>query len=174
MQLVMRRDLSEPMPELPRLPRGYELRVADPEDAREIAWVLTAAFSDPWSEERVFQVLLGAPDVRRTYVIEFGRSVVATASAQVLPERWPDSGVVHWVGADPAHAGRGLGHAVCLAVLHDHREAGHRDVVLTTDDERLAAIRTYWKLGFRPLECDPTHPERWSRVLEQIGVAAVG
>lgn len=171
MQLVMRHIFSEPLPEEIPLRLGYELRTAEVDDARGLAFLLSRAFGDPWEVPRVMTALLQAPDVRRTYVVEFGRNIVATASAQVLADQWPGSGVVHWVGADPDFAGRGLGAAVVLAVLKDHLQAGHQDVVLTTDDERLAAIRTYLKLGFQPHFCDPTHPERWQTIGRTMGLS---
>ncbi|AIE87174.1 GNAT family N-acetyltransferase [Fimbriimonas ginsengisoli] len=167
-QLVMRRDRLDVLPGEPPLAGNYLLREAVEADASGLASVLTAAFGDEWTEADVFERLLRAPDVRRTFVIVSDQGVVATASSQTIPDRWPDSGVVHWVGAEPAHAGRGLGYAVCLAVLRDHRDAGLTSAVLTTDDERLAAIRTYLKLGFRPLECDSDHGARWAAVFGKL------
>ena len=42
-------------------------------------------------------------------------------------------------------------------------------VVLFTDDHRLAAIKTYLKLGFEPQMVHDSHPERWREVLAKLG-----
>lgn len=151
------------LPEPPDLGE-FHIRVANREDAPALATLLTAAFGEEWSLDRVNRDLLKAADVRRTYVVEGPDGIVATASAQTVPDRWPEAGVVHWVGADPVHAGKGFGYAVSLAVLHDHRDAGHKDAYLLTDDFRKPAIRTYLKLGFQPVYADPDHEAAWSAI----------
>jgi mycothiol synthase len=158
------KDLPDPM-----LPLGYKLRVADPQDSDNLAAVLSTSFEEPWSPELAYQRFFEDPTVQRTFLIEHDGEAVATASSQLLPDRFPGSGVVHWVGASPAHAGKGLGVAVCLAVLHDHRDRGCMDSVLTTDDHRLAAIKSYLKLGFEPVMSHESHPERWEAVLRSLG-----
>jgi mycothiol synthase len=107
---------------------------------------------------------LRAPDVREIFVITRDGVPVATASARLDPDRFPGSGYVHWVAADPAQSGRGLGYAATLATLHAFVALGCRDAVLETDDERLPAIRTYRKLGFAPEFADDTHAARWQAV----------
>jgi len=155
------------LPEPPNLGE-YVIRVANLDDAPAIGRVLTSAFGEEWSVDRVLRDLLKAADVRRTYIVEGPEGIVATASAQTVPDRWPNSGVIHWVGADPAVAGRGFGYAVSLAVLHDHREAGHRDAYLLTDDFRKPAIRTYIKLGFQPVYNTSEAEARWSELAMEL------
>ena len=56
------------------------------------------------------------------------------------------------VGVDPAEQGRGLGRVVTLAGLHHlaARLSGHADpmVLLYTEADNAAAVRTYQQLGF--------------------------
>jgi len=166
----MRRPNVDGLPDVPSMPDGYALRVGRADDAERLAALLRSSFLDPeWDADRATKVLLAAPDVRETFLIERDGRLVATASSQLLPDRWPGSGVVHFVGADPAEGGKGLGYAVTLAVLHDFASIGCKDVVLTTDDHRLPAIKTYLRLGFRPHDCHPTHAERWATVFESLG-----
>jgi mycothiol synthase len=169
-QLQMRRFSLDDLPEMPPLPPGYTLRTqrsdADPEP---LAALLRTAFETAsWTAERVYSELLVAEGVPQTFVIDFEDRPVATASALLLPERFPGSGIVHWVAADPGHKGKRLGYCVSLAVLRLFGTLGCQDALLKTDDERLAAIRTYFNLGFVPDNCHPSHPERWKSVLAAL------
>lgn len=143
------------------------VRVATPDDAEAIAHVLDAAFDEAWSDDAVRRELFDHPLVPATFVALDGGAIVATASLQ-LQKEFPHAGWVHWVGADPTHVGKGLGRAVVLAVLHAAQATGKRESGLTTDDPRLAAIRTYLGLGFEPDPWHSSHPERWSAVLERL------
>jgi mycothiol synthase len=145
------------------------MRAAVPEDADGIAAVMVSAFGPDWSPARVREALLDAPDVKATYVVVHGREPVATASARLVPQRYPGSGYLHWVGAHEAHRGRRLGALVSLAALHYFREAGCRDAVLETDPPRLAAIRTYLTLGFVPELVDPEHERIWREIKGVLG-----
>jgi mycothiol synthase len=84
------------------------------------------------------------------YVVAGERSLLATASARVMPDQFPGSGYVHWVAADPAAQRMGLGTAMVVRVLRHFREAGLQDAVLETYEDRLPAIRCYLRLGFVP------------------------
>jgi mycothiol synthase len=71
------------------------------------------------------------------------------------------------------HRGRGLGRLVTLAVLHHLRERGFRMADLSTDDFRLAAIKSYLGLGFVPVYLtDPDriddHEARWSAIFTTL------
>ena len=170
-QLVMRAPAGLPLPEL-QAPAGYTLRRAGPEDAAALTACLEAAFGG-WDAERVHRALLDAPDVQATFVAESaGGRIVATASHREIPERFPGATYLHWVGADPAHAGLRLGALVSAAVLRYGRaERGLGEAVLETDDQRLAAVATYLALGFAPEYRDPGHPARWSAVFRALAEA---
>ena len=160
----MRRPTLDGLPPLLPLPPGYALRPYRPADLDALASVLRTAFGDEtWTTARLRTALIDAPDVVQTLVIAHQDVPVATASARLKAEH-PGSGFVHWVAADPAYQGHRLGGIVTLAVLHAFIPLGCRDAVLKTDDERLPAIRTYWRLGFRPEHQDATHPARWADV----------
>jgi mycothiol synthase len=168
-QLLMRRPWLGEFPEPPALPPGYTVRPYAPADLAALAETLTSAYEESrWDTERVRRDLVEAPDVERIYVAAFAGSPVATASARLLPQRFPGSGYVHWVGTAPAHRGKGLATLVTLRVLDYFREAGLRDAVLETDDFRLPALRTYLRLGFVPEYREPEQQRRWARLLPQL------
>jgi len=56
-------------------------------------------------------------------------------------------------------------------VLQLLREIGYADAWLSTDDHRLAAIRTYLALGFEPVCTDASHAERWQIVRHKLKAA---
>lgn len=170
-QLRMRRSLQS-LPELV-VPEGYRLRAFRPDDAPALASLLQQNGElGEWSVERAARyfapgsgVVLGG-----SFFVTKDDEPVATAQLQLhsndayapLPE-------LGWVAASPRYRGRGLGYVVCLAVMRSAAAAGHRDIFLLTDDHRLPAIRTYFKLGFEPWMSDPTAPDRWRAVKEAIG-----
>lgn len=168
-QLILRRaDLSD-LPALD-LPDGYTLhrcyRVFTDDERAGIATVLGASFPDmAWTPDRVDGTFIGDELCTATLYLRHRESgeIAATATARLDPS-FPDTGYVHWVGAHPAHRGKRLGYFASLAVLHEFVAQGLRGAVLTTDDERTPAIKTYFALGFVPLMSHGSHPARWDAV----------
>ncbi|MDR3689213.1 MAG: hypothetical protein P4L46_07535, partial [Fimbriimonas sp.] len=56
-----------------------------------------------------------------------------------------------------------------VQVVVEAAAAGKRDIRLTTDDFRLAAIQTYLNLGFEPDMWHESHPGRWAAILQELG-----
>lgn len=147
----MRRPTLEHLPTLPALPTGYELRQFTKQDSSTaLAALLTAAFEEPWDEQRTKTELTEAPDVHAVYIITYQNEVVSTASSQLRAHHTKTSGYVHWVGTHPDHRGKGLAYALVTKVLHDFVERGYTGSYLETQPFRHAAIKTYLKLGFTP------------------------
>jgi mycothiol synthase len=161
----MRRSHLRELPQVTLPDASYHLRKAVASDADALAKLLQLAFTElEWAVSRVRNEVLEHGSVLQTFVVEHDDRLVATASSQYLPDRFRDAGVVHWVGADPNFAGKGLGAAVTTSVLHNFIEHGRTTAVLLTDDHRLAAIRVYLKLGFLPEMSHESHPERWKAI----------
>ena len=81
----------------------------------------------------------------------------------------PFGGELGWVAADPAHAGQGLGLAVSAAVTARLLAAGYRNVHLYTEHWRLAAIKSYLKLGYVPFLYAPEMADRWRLLCDELG-----
>lgn len=95
--------------------------------------------------------------------------IVASAMAVHNPNPdHPFGGELGYVAGDPAHRGKGLGLAVCGAVVRRFLRAGYRHIYLKTDDHRLAAIKTYLRLGFQPYLFREDMLARWEAVCRQI------
>lgn len=171
MQLVMVKHSLADLPPV-ELPDGYALRHFVPGD--EAGWeaVMAASFGrrEPaWS----FLDVMGrdaACSPERVLFITCEGQIVATASAWYRPEWGAETGYVHYVGADPAHCGKKLGHMVSLAVLHRFVFEGRSRAVLQTDDFRVPAIRTYLRLGFEPWLIEEDQRQRWRVVFESNGL----
>ena len=159
-QLLRLRPNLDDLPAPPPLPSTYVLRPARSDDAEGIAAVLASAFGPRWTADRVREELLDAPDVDRVFPVAVSGTPVATASARLMPDLYPGSGYLHWVGVQADHRGHRLGAVVSLAVLE-------------TDPERLAAIRIYLRLGFRPEPVAPEHPAAWRAVLASLAAPTI-
>ncbi|NIN68781.1 MAG: GNAT family N-acetyltransferase [Anaerolineae bacterium] len=100
------------------------------------------------------------------------KEIVATAMAlHNYKGTYPFWGELGWLAGDPAHAGKGLGIAVSAAVTARFIDAGYRKIHLFTEDFRLAALKTYLKLGYVPFLYAPETQDRWQVVCTQLGWA---
>ena len=57
---------------------------------------------------------------------------------------------------------------VCAAVVTRLLRGGYSNLYLNTDDERLPAIKTYLKLGYRPVILTVDMETRWQTVCEAL------
>ena len=179
LQLLMQRPHLNDLPELP-VPAGYRLRTYRTGDER--AWgeimAATGGIGREWTVERVRERMIDQPQFEpegmffATCDAEGGRPV-ASATAWRHPAEQRVLGNVHMVCALEAHRGRGLGRLVTLAVLHYLRGRGFQMADLSTDDWRLAAIKSYLGLGFVPIyrtdsDRRDDHEARWSAIFTQL------
>lgn len=170
--LLMRRPDLENLPPITPLPAGYTLRTFQEDDLEPLAVLLDAVFTEEaWTPELVKERLVAAPDVKKIFVIAQDDVLVATASARIDPERFPDSGYVHWVAVHPDHRGKGLGTLITLATLHEFVRMGCKDAVLETQDKRKEAIKLYMNLGFKPVHIHESHLLRWALIAEMLASA---
>lgn len=153
------------------LPTGYALRTYRKGDEPRFYEVMAIAGWPGWDDERL-QKWIGRipPDSWFMAIHEASGQIVATAMGlHDHSDQHPFGGELGWVASDLAHAGKGLGMAVCAAVTARLIAAGYHDIHLYTEDFRLAALKTYFKLGYLPFLYLPEMAERWRVVCEQIG-----
>jgi mycothiol synthase len=185
--------------------RAYSIRpLRDGDEDGHIALMRAAGF-EKWDREQLRnwrEKALPEGVVVAEHPGEGRRLIVATAMASPLPtELHPHGGELGWVAAHPAHAGKGLGAAVCNAAIDrllragyrriylktdDPRlaavktylrvvdrllRAGYRRIYLKTDDPRLAAVKTYLRLGFVPFLFEDRMLDRWLAVFDALGLA---
>jgi len=150
------------------LPPGYVLRGYRAGD--EDAWIglMAKAGFDPWPR-KTFDEYMDAPERRAgSRCIEWAGNLVAGTFAS-RPSLDSPEGSLDYVIGDPAHSGRGLGRAVCTAVLRHLVQRGCETVFLSTDDWRLPALHVYLTLGFRPLISRVDMAERWQEIYRKLG-----
>ncbi|MEV0687497.1 mycothiol synthase [Nocardia sp. NPDC050378] len=165
----MRRSLATP--ELPSLevPEGLVLRTYEgPADDAELLRVNNAAFAwhpeqGGWTERDI------AARRAESWFDPAGLFLAFDAADpdRLLGFHWtkahPDAapaGEVYVVGIDPAAQGRGLGRLLTLAGLHHLRDTGLTEVLLYTEADNHAAVRTYTALGFAPAHIDVAYALR--------------
>ena len=170
-QIRMRRQTLHDLMAMPEVPTGYNLRLAKHSDSATLASLMALAFEDSsWDAARVNRDLLDDPGCQTTFGVFFGETAVATATVLLQPEEHPNGGVLHWVASDPSHRGKSLGLIVSLAVLYEFQKLGCEYSLLLTDDTRLAAIKTYLKLGYEPDCWHESHQERWVKIRKALGM----
>lgn len=162
-QLLMRRDMSKPLHELPELPEQYSIKAGDADCAKEWEWIIKGAFPE-WAPK--FDLILNdercAPE-RVFYVREYGQPC-ATAAVQLEENR----ALIHMVGTHPYATGMNLAAYAVNAGLSCIAGSGRAVAELTTDDHRLGAVKTYLELGFEPVAEDEEMKTRWSAVLAKV------
>jgi mycothiol synthase len=163
------RLLSTPLE--PSLPPDYELRVFRPGDADAYLGLMHGAGFTQFDETSLSQWLDRIlPD--GLFVVEHRPSagLVATAMAAHNPSPLhPFGGELGWVAVSQDHAGRGLGRAICSAVVRRFTSAGYRRIYLKTDDWRLPALKVYLGLGFAPFLYAADMAGRWQAACERLG-----
>ena len=88
----------------------------------------------------------------------------ASGVACALKREYETSIELAWVAIVPDCQGQGLAAAICTEVIALALAAGFSEITLTTRDDRLAALKTYLKLGFKPVVNETTR-DRWRSVL---------
>lgn len=169
-QLAMVRVDLDDLPAV-ELPDGYSIRSYRPGDAAAWCEIITESFGGK-RELSHFEGTMRADfpfRPERILFVTHGDELVATASAWCKPDWDVEAGYIHMVGCRPSHAGKGLGYAVSLAVLHRHVEDGRKRACLHTDDFRVPALKTYLRLGFVPRLVHENQRERWRAALENLG-----
>lgn len=148
--LRLRRSLAQPLPPLP--PASATIRTYQgPADDAELLRVNNAAFSwhpeqGGWTESDLA--------ARRAQPWFDPQGLFLADAGAVRGFHWTKvepgaaTGEVYVVGVDPAAQGQGLGALLTLTGLYYLRDRGLTDVVLYTEADNTAALRTYQKLGF--------------------------
>jgi GNAT superfamily N-acetyltransferase len=97
-------------------------------------------------------------------------TLIGTAGVSRFSRHDARTGLLNWVGIRPDYQGRGLARPLVASCIRTAYQSGVRTLLLVTDDERIAGIRTYQAVGFRPCiyTWDWTHGPRWRRIQRSI------
>ena len=158
-------------PPQPQLPEGYSLRTYQPGDEVRFYEVMALSGWPGWDSSKLRPWVARIPP-DSWYMLMHDASGLMVATAMGLHDHtdWhPFGGELGWVASDPAHAGRGLGRAVCAAVTARLISAGYKHIHLYTEDFRLAALKTYLRLGYVPYFDRPESEVHWQTVYVKLG-----
>ena len=103
---------------------------------------------------------------------EIKERLVATAGAAHNPNPgrcfFPFGGELGYLIVDPGHRQRGLGTAVCSAVVQRFISAGYGSIRVCVQEHRIPAIRTYLRVGFVPFLHSEEVSRRWQQVFSEL------
>jgi mycothiol synthase len=167
-QLAMEHDrLDQVAP--PLVPEGYHMQALGEGDVEGLAELYERCHVGWGTVEKtqgaIRKHLLFTP--QRVVIVEHENRVVASGTV-AQDERDASTSVMHLIGVLPEYRGKNLGRVVCEQVMRVAHQEGFKRQRLTTDDDRLAAIGLYLRLGFRPLWEHASHPPRWRRVFKKL------
>ena len=169
LQMVWPEQLLTAPPRV-QLPDGYTIRTYQPGDEFRFYEVMALAGWTGWNDEKLHPWLSRIlPDGWFMIIDEVSEEIVATAMClHNYKETNPFQGELGWLACDPAHTGRGLGLVVSAAVTARFITAGYRHICLYTEDFRLAALKSYLKLGYVPFLYIPKMLDHWQAICEQL------
>jgi mycothiol synthase len=149
-----------------KLPPDYEIRTYEPQDKDGYLKLMAGAGFTTFTEANL-QEWLKRVLPKGLFVIVHrptGDMAATTMATHNPSDLHPFGGELGWVAGSPAHTGKGLGRAVCAAVVARFIQAGYERIYLKTDDWRLPAIKVYLQLGFEPYLFTEGMEERWKTV----------
>ena len=162
---------TTPLPELTVAP-GFSLRtIADSELAPYNELRASVGFS-VWEPDQLLKFRSKVlPDSIFLIVENSTGRFAASATAETTDmQDHTELGVLGWVMTHPDFQGHHLGGSVSVAAMHRLYDAGYRVFSLLTDDFRLAAVKTYLKLGWKPWLYLEEMEGRWRVLAEKFGL----
>ncbi len=161
------RDVSKPS-----VADGYSLRTYVSNDEQWLRGLLK--IDGEVMDEKEWHAYLDRVLPNGLFVIEEReqRRLVATAGAVHNPNPgryfFPFGGELGYLIVAPEHRQRGLGAAVCAAVVQRFISAGYESIRVCVQQHRLPAIRTYLRLGFEPFLHSEEVMQRWQQVFREL------
>ena len=174
-QLVMRWNNDGAQRQPLRIPEGVEVRTLAQLTDSVAVWCSVARYLQPegypeLTDAALFEAALHSrKNFREDTTVVLLLDGVAAATATVLCDPETREGYVHMVACRPDCRGRGLGHLLSEIAVDILKREQMQTAYLTTDAWRMAAIKTYLKVGFYPdLEAEPEAKQRWEPVLAKL------
>ena len=168
-QLFMRKTDMENIPEI-ILPEGIILHTHIPGHEADWETLIERSFGSHFGFDSSLTSRKGYKP-EHVFYLSRGKKELATTSA-IEKDEFPGEGWLHMVGVDPDARGMGLSLSIVAAALRSFRERGFNSVMLSTDDFRIPAIKTYLRLGFNPVMSHESHEARWAAIMEKLSSAS--
>lgn len=154
------------------LNNNYILRSYEKGDEEAWCTIISEAFGESKSLEDWQTKILDKEGYKpeRVFFIFEKESMEPCATASAMRINGEGHGYLHYVGTRPKFAGNSLGYIVTAAVNESFKRDGCVDATLDTDPPRLAAIKTYLKLGYIPIIIHPKHEQLWMNIKEKLAM----
>ena len=175
-QLEMRRISQAPLS--CEIPEGYSvINYSALKEKKEYFFIHYSKDGSLGEEDEFFdKTLTTYPDCvpsRDTFFLKHGDEYVGTVTAVFHPKT--NSGYLHMVCIRADHRGKGLAALLNAIAVNKLLENGPDYIMLTTDDWRVPAIKSYLKAGFLPVMNETwLHNKlrmflRWKKIYKKIG-----
>ena len=158
------------------LPEGFSF--SNFREEKEIEdWLLicrNGLISDEKGREVFFRTIVetaGIVPERDLFFLDDRGEHIGTFTAYRLPGT--ETGDFHMVSIRSDYRGRSLSRFLSERAIRKFVEDGCRTAVLTTDDWRLGAIKSYLAAGWLPVIYDTGMTERWESVLNTLKLSNV-
>ena len=153
------------------LPAGYETMTYTEGLENEWLTIINESFNKELTVGDWRKVILDREGYRpdRVFFIREKMSGEICATASAVRGGGAEHGYLHFVGVRPKWAGYKLGFCVSCTATKSFKTDGCTDVALNTDSNRLAALKTYLRIGYRPQIRHEAHTEIWKKILSPIG-----
>ena len=174
-QLKMYWFPDRPINEEP-LPAGYSVSRYKTE-ADKLAWVeccKNGLVGDDATAEAFDNSITSNRHINLTedvFFLDYNGEHIGTVTAFVNSEH--NFGDMHMVGIRTDFRGRGLAKYLNFITQKHLKDRGLRFVLLTTDEWRKGAVKSYLNGGFLPVEYALGMEDRWQAVLEEYGIDSV-
>lgn len=154
------------------IPDGYSLRIYREEDQDEIINLMNRAGFCEWNSNILKQaIVLCVPDGYFVLIENKTSKIVAATMARHGSDiQRPFAGRIDWVAVDPEFQGHGFGRIVAASATNRLLSINYRYIYVTTDDHRIAAIKTFINAGYHPRLYIPEMHSRWGRICQTLGL----
>lgn len=167
-------QLPRPLPKIlmPQVPQGYCLRNFISSDAVSLINLFQRA-GFPFSTHQLQEALsICLPNGCFVIQHEPSGSLVATMMARHFSSvEHPFGGRIDWLATDPEHRNRRLGDICARSATQQLIQSGYENIWVTTDDQRLGALKIFLSIGFQPIISVETQI-RWTEIHRKLGLSA--
>lgn len=158
--------------EQPKLSADYQLRTYLNKDFPELQKLyLSVGFKSMSVENLKNAMYLAVPHGIFIVTHKLSNNIVgAFMSRHISDVKHPEGGRIDWLAVDTKHRGRNIGLVLTVAALNRLKSIGYKNIHVTTDDERLSAIKTFLKAGLIPdIRSNEIH-QRWSEICKLLNI----
>ena len=173
-QLTMSRSCELPGANIMQLPEGYIIRKYIKNNSDETGWCecfngdigVNEVSAEMFKNKMLMDNTVDPENIY--FLISPDGKIAGTVTYQYTDDE--DTGCIHMVGIKSEYQGNNLAVPLNAYAVYKMIEDGKKKIILTTDDFRIPAIRTYLRIGFVPVinPGDTNMKKRWEDIMTLI------